>query len=182
MGLTAPEAEANMRNQDFSPGGIMLIEFGGNDCDMPWAEIAVAPDMPHKPKTVIESFERAIETMVQRAKSAGMYPVLVVPTPLDAGRYFEWVTQGLDRDAVLRHIGDIHHIYRWQECYANVVVDVAVALSCSLLNLRRAFLECMQLESLLCVDGIHPNAEGHALMLSCLEKFVLYDLGVSSKH
>jgi len=139
---------------------------------MQWAEISAAPDIPHQPRTPLGAFEDALTAMVVRTRNAGMHPLLVVPTPLDAARYFDWVTKGLDRDAVLRHIGDIHHIYRWQECYASVVADVATALSCSLLNLRRVFLEHLHLASLLCIDGAHPSAEGHAVMLSCFEKML----------
>jgi len=173
MGQTAPEAEADMRDQDPSPGGIALIEFGGNDCDMPWAEIAAAPDAQHGPKTPLDTFEKTLAAMVRHARNKGMHPILVIPTPLDANRYFQWVTKGLDQEAVLRFIGDVHHIYRWQECYASIVVDVAEAEDCALLNMRRAFLQHLQLEPLLCIDGIHPSAIGHEVMLTCLEKMIL---------
>jgi len=173
MGQTAPEAEADMRNRDPHPGGIALIEFGGNDCDMPWAEVASAPDAQHEPKTPPDLFERTLAAMVRHARSMDMRPILVVPTPLDAERYFQWVTKGLDQDAVLRYLGDIHHIYRWQEYYASIVADVASAEACPLLNMRRAFLEQLHLKPLLCVDGAHPSAMGHEVMLSCLERIVI---------
>lgn len=51
MGITAPEGEKDMREADLSPGGLGLIEFGGNDCDMPWTNIAQNPAAPMSPKS-----------------------------------------------------------------------------------------------------------------------------------
>ncbi len=168
MGLTAPKAEAEMRGGDLVPGGLALIEFGGNDCDMPWADIAANPDGQYAPQVPLDAFAASLARMARRVMGAGMRAALVVPTPMDAARYFDWVTRGLDKDAVLRYVGDVHHLYRWQECYACAVVDVAAELGCPALNLRRAFLEEMRLEPLLCADGIHPSAAGHRVMFGFL--------------
>jgi len=34
---------------------IVLIEYGGNDCDFAWSEVAAAPGSPHEPQTVLAS-------------------------------------------------------------------------------------------------------------------------------
>lgn len=97
-----------------------------------------------------------------------MQPMLVVPPPLHAERYFQWITQSLDGEAILRFIGDVHHIYRWQERYAWATVQTARQMACPVLSLREAFLDSMCFERLFCLDGIHPSAEGHGVMLGCL--------------
>lgn len=168
MGCTAPQGLELLRACEAQPGGVAIIEFGGNDCDLDWAAVAADPEADHQPKTPPEEFESKLEECVERARQAGMQPMLAVPTPLHAQRYFDWVTKGLDRGAVLRFLGDVERIYRWQERYALLVCRAASKLGCPLIDLRSAFLAVKGYERLLCVDGIHPNEEGHALMLETM--------------
>jgi lysophospholipase L1-like esterase len=170
MGITAPEAEKRMNDADFLPGGLALIEFGGNDCDMLWESVAEAPEGRHEPKTPLGRFAESLGRMVERVRLGGMQPMLVVPPPLDGQRYFEWITQKLNKEAILRFMGDVQHIYRWQELYAFAVTEVAERVGCPLLRLRDAFLRHEDFSRLLCVDGIHPSAEGHRVMLQGLRE------------
>jgi len=169
MGCTAPEGYEMLLAGEMRPGGLALIEFGGNDCDMDWAAVAADPSKDHQPKTSPEAFTHALEQCVAHARQAGMQPMLVVPTPLHAQRFFDWVTRGLDRAAVLDFLGDEGRVYRWQERYALLVCATASKLGCPLLDLRDAFLAVKGYERLLCIDGIHPNAAGHALMLDTMK-------------
>jgi len=173
MGCTAPEGFELLQAGEMRPGGLALIEFGGNDCDMDWAAVAADPTKDHQPKTAPEVFARMLEKCVARVRQGGMEPMLAVPTPLHAQRYFDWVTRGLDRAAVLGFLGDVERIYRWQERYALTVCTTASKLNCSLLNLRDAFLAVKGYERLLCIDGMHPNAEGHKIMLRELKTVLL---------
>lgn len=169
MGCTAPEGFELLQAGEMQPGNLALIEFGGNDCDMDWAAVAADPSLDHQPKTPPEVFERMLEQCVERVRQAGAQPMLVVPTPLHAQRYFDWVTRGLNGAAVLRFLGDVERIYRWQERYALLVCVTAGKLCCPLINLRDAFLAVKGYERLLCIDGIHPNEAGHALMFHTMK-------------
>jgi hypothetical protein len=100
-----------------------------------------------------------------------MRTILAVPTPLHAPRYLDWVTQGLNKAAVLSFLSDVQRIYRWQELYAVAVLRTAAKLNCLVLDLRTPFLELKNYESLLCIDGIHPNITGHDLMFETMKQF-----------
>ena len=169
MGCTAAQALEQVENKPPAGGGLALIEFGGNDCDMDWPAVAANPKADHQSKTPPARFAVQLESLVARTRAAGMQPMLAVPTPLHAPRYFDWVTRGLDPSAVLSYLGDVQRIYRWQELYAFAVMRIAAKLSCAVLDFRTPFLEGKHYENLLCVDGIHPNAAGHALMLETLK-------------
>jgi len=168
MGCTTAQALDLMKCEPLANGEIALIEFGGNDCDMDWAAVAADPEADHQPKTPPKQFTTHLEALVTRIRAIGMQPILAVPTPLYAPRYFDWVTSKLDSAAVLAFLGDAQRIYRWQELYAFAVLRTAVKLNCPALDLRTPFLERKHYENLLCIDGIHPNAAGHALMLETL--------------
>jgi len=172
MGLTAPQGAAKMESAAMREGGIAVIEFGGNDCDMPWAEISKAPDEDHQPKTPIAEFREALARLVQRARKGGMQPVLAVPPPLGAERYFKFLSKGLNAEAILSFLGDVQRIYRWQERYAGAVRDVALKTSAAILDFRDAFLAERSVDSFLCVDGIHPNPRGHALIWEVVTGFL----------
>ncbi len=168
MGMTAPEALVELENCGMQRGDIALIEFGGNDCDLDWPLVAADPNADIAPRTTLEQFAASLTEWVRRLRTLGVQPLLVVPPPLHAQRYFDWVTRNLSREAVLEFLGDVQRIYRWQERYALAVCDVASALACPIINLRDAFIDRKHYERLLCIDGIHPNAEGHAVMLQTL--------------
>lgn len=169
MGMTALQGVERMADVHLHAGGTAVLEFGGNDCDMPWKEVSEAPAKNHQPKATIPQFIEAMGTLVNRVRAAGMKPVLVTPPPLDAERYFEWVSRGLNADAILDFLGDVQHIYRWQERYAVAVRDVAAMTGCRLLDLRYDFLDVRSIKDYLCLDGIHPNARGHELLAQAAE-------------
>lgn len=164
MGCTAPEAEAALCDEELTPGGLAIIEFGNNDCDMDWPAVAADPNLDHQAKTPMIHFMATLDTLVARVREAGMQPALVIASPLHAQRYFQWVTRQLDKASVLDFLGDVERIYRWHEYYAAAVSDTAERLGCPLINLRKAFISHPRYDTLLCVDGIHPNAQGHELM------------------
>ena len=169
MGCTATKALRTVESKPLTGGGLALIEFGNNDCDMDWATVAGDPEADHLPKTPPTQFGGQLEALTIHIRDAGMQPILVVPPPLFAPRYFDWVTRGLDSAAVMVFLGDVQRIYRWQELYAVAVLRTAVKLNCQVLDIRTPFLECKYYENLLCIDGIHPNAAGHALMLETMK-------------
>jgi lysophospholipase L1-like esterase len=103
--------------------------------------------------------------MITALKAKGIVPVLVSLPPLDAERYFAWVSRnGLNKQNILRWLGDVQHIYRWQERYSNAVSALARQHACHFVDVRDAFLSERDLGSLMCADGIHPNRKGHAVM------------------
>ena len=165
MGSTAPQALELMAEEPLPQGCLALFALGGNDCDFDWPAVAAAPEEEHQPKTEMALFRRSLERMVAQARAVDAQPVLAVPPPLQAQRFFAWVTRGIDADAVMAFMGGVDRVYRWQESYAFAVLEAAANLGVPVLNLREAFLCTKHYENMLCVDGIHPNAAGHQLML-----------------
>lgn len=155
-------------------GAAALIEFGGNDCDYDWAQVAAAPEADHQPKTPLALFTAQLREMVRLVREKGILPVMMTLPPIDAQRYFRFFTRnGLNKENILRWLGDVQHIYRWHERYNAAVVQVAEECGVPLAGVREAFLCERRVGDLLCADGIHPNRQGHALIETVLEKFGL---------
>jgi acyl-CoA thioesterase-1 len=146
----------------------VVLEFGGNDCDYNWAQIAADPEGSHQPNTRLGDFTGKYAEMVRIIREAGSRPVLLSLPPIDAQRYFRWVSRGISGENILRWLGDVEHIYRWHEMYNLAVARLAAALDVPFADITSPFLETKDYGSLLCGDGIHPNESGHALIGSVL--------------
>lgn len=173
MGATVLEGLAaftQYRDASPMPQTLCAVEFGGNDCDLDWKHVAEHPEEPVLPRVTLETFEQTLTTFVTEIRKRGMFPLLVTPLPLHAERYFQWVTRGLDAEAVLHALGDVYHIYRWQERYAIAVRNVARKQCCAVLDLRDVLLAQPDYASLMCMDGIHPNDAGHRLLADAVLK------------
>lgn len=149
-------------------GGVMAIEFGGNDSDLKWKEVAESPDVFHKASVPLDEYIAAVKNLILRAREIGMRPVVVTPLPVVADRYLEWVSRPFGKNAILKYLGSSQYIYRWQERYAYAAMEAAHEAECPVFDLRSLFLGRRDFESLMSSDGIHPNGEGYLLIRSAV--------------
>ena len=170
FGLTAPKAR-DLMERALNKGmdsQVAVMEFGGNDCDFNWREVSEHPDVEHKSNTPLEAFRQCIVDMVGLLRGKGILPVLMNLPPIDAKKYFTWISKGLNPRNILAWLGDVQRIYRHHECYNISVMSLAGSLGCDLIDIRQPFLLQKNYSSFLCEDGIHPNREGHVLMQKTL--------------
>ena len=146
----------------------IVLEFGSNDCDYQWAEIAENPDKIHLPNVPLDLFVSKYSALIDLLREKGLNPILTNLSPIHAQKFFQWVTRGLDKEAILYWLKDIEHIYRWQERYSIAVHEIAIMKRVPLINIRKNFLEYHDLSEYLCEDGMHPNEKGHQLMAGAL--------------
>ena len=175
FGATAPQGqrmlEANMEKYD---PDIVVIEFGGNDCDFAWDEVARDPLKDHVPKTPLDDFEQRIDAMVDYVQKNGRKPVLTTLPPLWADNYFKWFT-GCDEEKgfnILKWLKDVWHIYWWQERYSNCLQFLSRKRGVSCIDVRREFLKQKDFSRFVCSDGIHPNPDGHQLIFEAVLAFI----------
>jgi acyl-CoA thioesterase I len=145
---------------------MVLVEYGGNDCDFDLEAIARDPAAHHGPKTDISLFRDLLRALIVRFSSRHVLPVLLTLPPLDADRYFSWVSRNSPEAAanILAWLGSISKIYWWQERYNAAVLEVASETGTHVIDIRSAFLREPDYRDYLCADGIHPNGAGHALI------------------
>jgi len=171
FGATAEEGLADFEATSDISASVVAIEYGGNDCNMPWADIANNPEGIYSPKVELSQFEKTLSDFVSAVRERGLRPLLVTPPPLHAPRFFEWISTGLNKANILEFLGDIDNVYRWQERYALAVHRVARTFSSTLFDLRDAFLAQRDMPSLYSPDGMHPNEKGHQLIADAALRF-----------
>lgn len=145
-----------------------ILEFGGNDCDYNWAGISEDPFIEHQCNTPIAQFVEKYAKLIGRVRQSGGRPVMLNLPPIDAHRYFNWISRGLNEKNILTFLGEIETIYRWQEMYSKAVESLAVDEKVPLIDIRSVFLSKKDYTPYLCTDGIHPNDEGHLLISEVL--------------
>lgn len=153
---------------------IVLIEYGGNDCDFDWNEIAENPEIVHNPKTDLSTFESHMKDIILGLKEKAITPVLMSLPPLDADRYFKWISKSspLAEVNILKWLGSVTKIYWWQERYSSTIVRIAEETKTRWIDIRGAFLQYPDFTKLLCIDGIHPNMEGHKLIADKITEYI----------
>jgi len=152
--------------KDFEAGEIAVLEFGGNDCDYDWAAISADPDRSHDCKTPPALFRRQYREAVELIRRSGRCPVILTLPPIHSLRYLQFICRnGLSRQSILRWLGDVEAICRWQAAYSDMALEIAQREGVRMLDLRGAFLrDGRSLEELLCADGIHPSRLGQGII------------------
>lgn len=151
----------------------ILLEFGGNDCDFDWKAISEHPELPHIPNTPVIAFEQSYSEVIENVKKTGGNPVLLSLPPIDAKRYFAWISRGRNANNILQWLGDVEYIYRWHEMYNLSVNRLARIHNVPLIDISSAFLQTGHYQKLICEDGIHPNQDGHKLISTTIQNNVL---------
>ena len=149
----------------------IVMDYGGNDCDFNWKEISDNPDEEYQPNTPITIFTNAYKNIITALKQKGILPVLTNLPPLDPKRFFEWNTKSLNKENVMKWLGSVNAIYRFQENYSRIIEKIAISEKIPLVDIRGAFLKNRRIEHLLCEDGTHPNTEGQKVITSAFSDF-----------
>ncbi|MBN7773457.1 SGNH/GDSL hydrolase family protein [Clostridium aminobutyricum] len=149
--------------EELSKYDYTILEFGGNDCDYNWAEVAACPEKIHLPNVPFDVFKERYETVIKQVKMCGSRPILLSLPPIEPNRFFNWVSKGLNRENILKWLGTKETIYNWHAQYNEIVLEIAKKHQIPIIDIRKAF-ENRDCSELICKDGIHPNEKGHALI------------------
>ena len=145
-------------------GAVVLLSFGGNDCDFDWAEISDAPDSVHLPHTLPEDFTALYREAISLARLRGAEVAVASIVPIEATRYMRTISAGRSEENILKWLGDVNRLYRWQEYYNDLACTAALKLGCHMIDVRPRFLQSACFPALMSDDGIHPSPAGHALL------------------
>lgn len=172
----------NHNPEEFAAAKYVIVEFGGNDCDFHWKNIALKPAATHLPKTPLEEFKSSFISLLQRIRALGAVPIILSLPPISSEAYFNFISRDMtpeQRDNVLAWMGgNVDAISRWHEAYNEALYDIALSTNTHLLDITRPFCSYSGgWQQLICPDGIHPNVEGHRLIASSILSSVVLSFG-----
>ena len=170
MGCTIETGERilNRYLDKMSGAQYVLLEYGGNDSDYNWQEIAEAPEKEHFPRTRLEVFEQVYERVINKIKEMGAIPLVLSLPPMDAERYFAFFSQKWEdgfRANVMRWLGgSTNTIMSGHELYNLATMRVAQRTGAQWIDVTSGLLKGHNFRAYLCDDGIHPNERGQRVI------------------
>ncbi len=175
MGATIETGFEIMKDtlRDCTDDTTVILEYGGNDCNFNWEKVSNDPNGDFLPNTEAEKFSETYLKMIDFAREKGAQVAVCNLVPIDSPRFMNWVSQGLSYENILKWMGDVNRIARWQEYYSHLAEKVARIAKCPILDLRTSFLTHDRMEKMIGIDGIHPSQEGHSLISSVFQKEIL---------
>ncbi len=150
---------------------VIVMDYGGNDCDYNWKAISENPGGNHLPNTPIELFSEIYCGIIDTLKKKSILPILTTLPPLEPQGFFDWFCRNLNKKNILMWLGDIDNIYFHQESYSRVIEKIALEKQVPLIDLRGAFLKAGNVKEFLCEDGTHPNTSGQKIIASSFNIF-----------
>ncbi len=158
--------------QNHSVPDYAVIEFGGNDADNEWAEIAQNP-APRAPKIPLENFLENLKEMARILESVGTKVSFMNLFPIIPDPYFDWVTPTQNaKENVLKFLGgttktilDVH------KTYSENVEKLATTLQKPLIDIRKTILSKPDITPYISVDGVHPSPLGHEIIVEEMRKY-----------
>ena len=154
---------------------MVLMNFGGNDCNYDWDAIAQNPLDIHRPNTELDQFVDSYNEMIDFVLEKRSLPVLATLLPVQDKRYIDYVckVRNLDRKKVMAWVRSRDKsLSEHQKAYSDAVSEIAASRGIPLIDLRSAFTNRLNSSSLIGPDGIHPNARGQKVISGCFEAFV----------
>ncbi len=177
MGCTITKGEQilEQHKDDVSKAHLTVLEYGGNDSDFFWRDIAAAPDAPHAPKTDIHQFHALYVQLINRVRALGSKPVLFSLPLMDGQRFYDFTTRNMsseERTHVFQWLGgQIERIRNYHDMYNLEVFHIAREQGVPIVDITSPFLWNTDYTQYLCADGIHPSADGHRLIATTVERY-----------
>ena len=152
---------------------VTLVEFGGNDSDFCWTDIASAPKDNHYPMTELPTFRQMYRELIARIRELGSKPILMTLPLIDYKRFYAFVTRNMGDQAqqnVLSWLGgQEERIRNYHDMYSLAVYQIGYQERVPVLDITSPFLHNRDYLPYLCCDGIHPSQQGHDLIAASVE-------------
>ncbi|HKM03769.1 MAG TPA: SGNH/GDSL hydrolase family protein [Lachnospiraceae bacterium] len=157
----------------------IVMDFGGNDCDYKWEDIAANPSGKFEPNTPLETFIKVYTNLVNNLKEKNIMPILMTLPPLEPQRFFDWWCCNLNKENVMKWLGSVDEIYNHQALYSSCIEEIAKRENLPLIDIRSAFLENENVGNLICEDGTHPNSNGQKVITEVFKSFIQQRLALA---
>ena len=173
MGSTIEHGIKNIEKHidEFDENTVVVIEYGGNDCNYNWSDVSMAPDEEHLCAVEPDEYMSKLKKAINLIKEKKCKVIVAIPIPISAKKFMDFISKNLSYDNILKWLGDVDHLFRWQEYYSQLTEKVAKACGCAVMPLRNVF-QTEDYEDMLCSDGIHPTQEGHERIHRYIEEYL----------
>lgn len=173
MGSTIIRLEKSMSRAtgllESSDYDTIFLSYGGNDADYDWQKISDDPSAEHICNVPIDQFMQLYLDGISELKKTGKEIYLLSLPPIDANKYYNWVSKDRNADAILQWLnGDVNHMTRWHEMFNLAVFKIGAIANIPVIDISSCFLTKRKFSELICEDGIHPTTAGQKLIAEAI--------------
>jgi len=107
-----------------------LVEYGGNDCNYNWPDVAAHPEQDHDPVVLVDEFRANMAAIVQMLREADIRPIFTTLPPIDEVKYLACIDHnGASAVGVMQWLGDVRRIAgrRYDFILANINRNILAA-------------------------------------------------------
>lgn len=121
----------------------------------------------------INEFVNTYTEIIKIIKSKNKKPVLISLPPIDAQKYINRFSKGLNKDNIMKWMNyNPYFLTNWHERYNIEVFKLAINNNISIIDITSKFLEQKDYSMFICEDGIHPNEEGHKIIAETIKEHI----------
>lgn len=152
---------------------LAIVEYGGNDCDLRWSELAKTDELITDPHRVsLEDFENIYGGILDDLSFRGIRAVVTLCPPLPSRVYLKHLSDsGIPEDIIQKYaVSDEAFLSEYVK-YKNVIIKLAKEKQISTLNIEKTFAILDNMVDYYSADGLHPNERGYHLIHEIFDDF-----------
>lgn len=152
---------------------LAIVEYGGNDCDFRWSELAKADETVTDPHRVsLEEFEQVYGGILDDLSLRGIRAVVTLCPPLPSHIYLKHLSDsGIPENIIQKYaVSDEIFLSEYVK-YKKVILKLAEKKQISALNIEKTFAILDNMVEYYSADGLHPNERGYHLIHKAFDEF-----------
>lgn len=164
--------QKNMEAAEITPD-LVILEFGGNDCDYRWRELRdsdIRPDNVHR--TPIDEFAATYREMLDYLADKGIETAITICPQFPAEVYLNHLMQsGIPEQLIKSYVKSPDALVQDYKEYKKVTLALAEERHLAVINMEKTFAFLPNLEDYYSADGLHPNEKGYRLIHDTFAQF-----------
>lgn len=153
---------------------IAIVEYGGNDCDYRWRELAASDRIISEPhRTSPDEFADTYESILDELLAWGAMPVVTLCPPFPVHIYIRHlISSGISEEKIQAYITSYDNFASEYMTYKDTMRELASKKQLSVLNIEKTFAFLDNLVDYYSEDGLHPNKDGYWLIHNAFDEFI----------
>lgn len=152
---------------------LAIVEYGGNDCDFRWRELAETDELVVNPHRVsLEEFAVTYGSILDDLEAMDIRTVVTLCPQLPPHVYLKHLSDsGVPEKVIHRYAASDEEFAAEYTAYKKVILKLANERQKSVLNIEKNFANLDNMVEYYSVDGMHPNEKGYHLIHNSFDEF-----------
>lgn len=154
-------------------GDTVVVEYGGNIAKLDWTNTTDQPTQTVQAvHPTVADINHTYVRIINRIRSAGANPVLLTLPAIEPKLFCSHVENSIDTKSLTNWLDDeIEHLNNLHRQYNTELCNISQELNIPIIDTIALFKDKENIGDYYCIDGIHLNETGNALITEAIKKF-----------